>query len=154
MRCEFLPTAWQPDLATQGFRQLAAVRAGLVGDRTLIKNRVQSVLAELLIRPPYKVLFTRQGLTWLRAAQLPEQARLLIDSYLRLYDSLQEELSQLEDRLMALAGGDERARLLMTLPGVAHGVAVALLVGLGDLSRFKDGGHAASYLGLVPSTRQ
>jgi hypothetical protein len=37
---------------------------------------------------------------------------------------------------------------------VAHGVAVALLAALGDLSRFRDGDHAASNLGLVPPTRQ
>jgi transposase len=60
----------------------------------------------------------------------------------------------LEDQLMALTGGGERAKLLMTPPGVAHGVALSLLAALGDLSRFKDGDHAASYLGLVPSTRQ
>ena len=42
----------------------------------------------------------------------------------------------------------------MTLPGIAHGVAVSLLAALGDVSRFPDGDHAASYLGLTPRTRQ
>lgn len=42
----------------------------------------------------------------------------------------------------------------MTLPSVAHGVAMALLAALGDISRFKDGDHAASYIGLTPSLRQ
>jgi transposase len=153
-RCDFLPTVWQPDQATQRLRQLAAARAGLVGDRTRLKNRVHSTLAELLVKPPFKVLFTRQGLSWLRAAALPEQARQLIDSYLRLHESAQKKLDQLEGRMMALADGDERARLLMTLPGVAHGVALSLLAAPGDPSRFRDGDHAASYLGLVPSTRQ
>jgi transposase len=154
LRCDFLPTVWQPDQATQRLRQLAAVRAGLVGDRTRIKNRVHSVLAELLVVPPYKVLFTKQGLTSLRSVTLPEQARRLIDAYSRVHESVQQELDQLEGQMLVLADGDERARLLMTLPGVAHGVALSLLAALGDLSRFKDGDHAASYLGLVPSTRQ
>ena len=45
-------------------------------------------------------------------------------------------------------------RLLVTLPGMDYAVAVALISALGDLSRFRDGDHVASYLGLVPSTRQ
>jgi transposase len=42
----------------------------------------------------------------------------------------------------------------MTLSGVNYAVALGLLAALGDISRFRDGDHAASYLGLVPSTRQ
>jgi len=44
--------------------------------------------------------------------------------------------------------------LLITLPGVDVACAQSLLAALGDLSRFVDGDHAASYLGLVPSTKQ
>jgi transposase len=42
----------------------------------------------------------------------------------------------------------------MTLPGVGPAGAQALYAALGDWKRFKDGAHAASYLGLTPSTRQ
>ena len=42
----------------------------------------------------------------------------------------------------------------MTLPGVAHGVALTLIAALGDITRFRDGDHAASYLGLTPIVRQ
>jgi transposase len=45
-------------------------------------------------------------------------------------------------------------RLLVTLPGIDYVVAVVLMGALGDISRFCDGDHVASYLGLVPSTRQ
>jgi transposase len=55
---------------------------------------------------------------------------------------------------MGMAYDDNRAKLLMTLPGVAHGVAITLLGALGDIHRFKDGDHAASYLGLTPRLHQ
>lgn len=42
----------------------------------------------------------------------------------------------------------------MTIPGVDYCVALALVAALGDLSRFADGNHAASYLGLTPSVKQ
>jgi transposase len=42
----------------------------------------------------------------------------------------------------------------MTLPGVGPAGAQAMYAALGDWKRFQDGAHAASYLGLTPSTRQ
>jgi hypothetical protein len=42
----------------------------------------------------------------------------------------------------------------MSLPAVGAAGAQALYAALGDWRRFKDGAHAASYLGLTPSTRQ
>jgi hypothetical protein len=37
---------------------------------------------------------------------------------------------------------------------VDYPVALTILAALGDISRFRDGDHAASYLGLAPSTHQ
>ena len=41
LRCDYLPAVWHPDEHTQKLRRLTTVRAGLVGDRTRLKNRVQ-----------------------------------------------------------------------------------------------------------------
>ena len=49
---------------------------------------------------------------------------------------------------------NEPVKLLMTLPGVDVATAEAMLAAWGDPKRFPDGDHAASYLGLVPSTKQ
>jgi transposase len=154
LRCEYLPTVWTPDAATQKLRQLTTLRGGVIADRSRLKHRVQSLLAQLLVIPPVKVLFCRKGLEWLRAVALPAEVRSAVDLYLRLYEAVDAELAKIDDRLMALAYEDGRAKLLMTLPGIAHGVAVSLLAALGDITRFPDGDHAASYLGLTPRVRQ
>lgn len=154
LRCDYLPTVWTPDAATQKLRQLTTLRGGVIADRTRIKNRVQSLLAQLLVVPPVKVVFCRKGVAWLRAVALPAEVRSAVDLYLRLYDAVDAELKKIDDQLMALAYDDGRAKLLMTLPGIAHGVALSLLAALGDTGRFPDGDHAASYLGLTPRLRQ
>jgi transposase len=154
IRCEYLPTVWTPDEMTQRLRQLTTLRCGVIADRTRLKNRVQSLLAQLLVVPPVKVLFSQAGLKWLRTVELPAEVKSAVDLYLRLYESIDLELRKIDDQLMAMAYDDGRAKLLMTLPGVAHGVAMSLLAALGDIHRFKDGDHAASYIGLTPSLRQ
>jgi transposase len=78
----------------------------------------------------------------------------LLDSDLRLLEHVEAEIANLEKLLIPRAYGDPRVKLLMTLPGVDYTVAQTVLGAFGDIARFKDGDHAAAYLGLVPSTKQ
>jgi transposase len=154
LRCDYLPTVWEPDEHTRSLRKLTTLRASLVNDRTRIKNRVRCILAQRLVEPPMAWLYGGKGLAWLKAVELPAEERTMIECQLRLLEATERELADLDERLQKLAYEEARAKLLMTLPGVGHGTALALLAALGDVSRFRDGDHAASYLGLVPSTRQ
>jgi len=153
LRCDFLPEVWTPDEATRQLRELTGRRSTLVGHRTALRNRIHSVLAMRLISAPRK-LFNAEGLAWLRDLELDPQGRLLIDSDLRQLDFLQQEIAGLETELMGRGHPSEAVRLLMTLPGVDVTTAQALTAAWGDFGRFPDGDHAASYLGLVPSTKQ
>lgn len=154
LRCDYLPDVWEPDEMTQRLRQLTTVRTSLMADRTRIKNRIQSLLASRLIRCPYATLFAKRSLAWLRSLELSDDDRLVIDSQLRQMEAVDRELEQLDQRLQQLAHEESRAKLLMTLPGISYASALTLLGAIGDIHRFRDGDHAASYLGLAPSTRQ
>jgi transposase len=153
LRCGYLPGVWIPDEKTQQLRELTSRRAALVGARTALRNRIHAVLAMRLIVAP-KRLFGADGLDWLGQVELDAQGRLLIDSDKRQMDQIDQELARIEAVLAERGWQDERVKLLLTLPGVDVAVAQALLAALGDIDRFADGDHAASYIGLVPSTRQ
>lgn len=154
LRCDYLPSVWVPDATTRVLRQLTSRRERLVSERTRLKNRIQSVLAGLLVAVPVETLFSKAGEKWLADCDLPTDARTLIESDLRLIESVDKELEALEQRLREEAWRVPRVRLLMTVPGVDFCTALTLLAALGDLSRFEDGDHAAGYLGLTPSVKQ
>jgi transposase len=67
---------------------------------------------------------------------------------------LGQELRLLEAELAKAAYASPQVKLLVTLPGVDVLVAIGLQAALGDIGRFRDGAHAAAYLGLVPRTKQ
>jgi transposase len=154
LRCDFLPTVWQPDEATRRLRELTGRRGALIGHRTAMRNRIHAVLAMRLILPPVKDLFSNAGIDWLRLVKIDDQARALIDSDLRLLEHVQNEIDLIDQELARRGHADRAVKLLMTLPCVDVATAEALTAAWGDVSRFPDGDHAASYLGLVPSTKQ
>src|ERR687884_353579 len=60
----------------------------------------------------------------------------------------------LERELRPLAGSDERARLLMTIPGVAELLGLTLASEIGDISRFPSARKLVGYSGLTPRIKQ
>ena len=154
LRADFLPQVWMPDEATRRLRELCGRRSALVAQRTAVRNRIHATLAVRLIVPPAGDLFAAGSLAWLRHLEIDPQGRLMLDAELRLHQTLEAEVALLDAQLARDGYRDERVKLLLTLPGVDLIVAQALLAALGDVDRFADGARAASYLGLVPSTRQ
>jgi transposase len=65
LRCDYLPSVWQPDQDTEQLRRLTTQHATLMTERGRVKNRIQSRIARLLLAPPCKVLWTKAGLAWL-----------------------------------------------------------------------------------------
>jgi transposase len=154
LRADFLPHVWCPDEGTKERRALCSRRAGLVQDRTRIKNRIHAILHQRLIAPPVDALFSTKGRAWLEQVSMDERGHDALNSELRLLAQVEKEIEELHTELARNGYEELRIRLLMTLPGVDVAVAQALLAALGDFNRFHDADHAASYLGLVPSTKQ
>lgn len=154
LRCDYLPDVWQPDAATQAQRRLLTHRTALTGQRTRHKNHVQCLLNGLLLKAPCRCLWTKAGLAWLRSLELSPTMKMLLESELRQLQHIDQELTVIDQQLVDIARGEPRVQLLMTLPGTNYVVAVGLLSAIGDVTRFQDGDHLASYLGLVPITRQ
>jgi transposase len=154
LRTGYLPEVWIPDDETRLMRQRSTERAMLSADRTRIKNRIHSVLHQRLIEAPLSDLFSIKNLAWLKALALDPFGRDSLDRHLRQLDRVEQELAALNEQIAIHAHRTPQVKLLMTLPGVDFTVAETILAALGDTSRFDTPDKAASYLGLVPSTRQ
>jgi transposase len=153
LRAEYLPAVWQPDAETQRLRRLTHRRAALVSDRTRLKNRLHSILHHCLIPLPKFDLFSQTGRAWLQELSLPEPEAAARDSDLRL-ERTEQEIAQVEQKLVREAWQDEKVRLLMSIPGIDYTVAQTCLAAIGDVSRFANAKKLTSYLGLNPSTHQ
>jgi transposase len=63
---------------------------------------------------------------------------------------LDEQIALLDVAVIETAEKNEKARLLMTQPGVGPITSLAFVLTIGDVARFPRGKQVASYLGLIP----
>jgi transposase len=63
---------------------------------------------------------------------------------------LDEQIGKLDQAVERAAETHPQARLLMTQPGVGPNTALAFVLTIGDVGRFRRGKQVASYLGLIP----
>ncbi len=95
-------------------------------------------------------LWSEAGQKLLRELPLKPWAARRREDLLALMAMLGRQIEPLDQVVMASAQGDERARLLMTQPGVGPITALAFVLTRGDIKRFPRGKQVASYLGLIP----
>ena len=152
LRCDFLPTVWIPDAKTRVLRRLSTFRKSLVQDGIAAKNRIKGILNHLLLKQA--ITWTKDDMDELKKLDLPLHERTIMDCEIAVLEHLKTQIATVESEIKKLAYEEENVRLLMTLPGIDYNTATAVVAAFGDISRFKDADHAASYLGLVPKVKK
>ncbi len=144
------PTIWVPDPATRDLRALLTHRMRLVRIRTMVKNGLHAIaLNHRLARGPK--LLRQAGLAQLQALALPPHTAQRRDQSLELLAGLTAQIRQLDDAVTTAALAHPDAPRLITHPGVGALTALATVVVLGPVARFRDSKHVVSYVGLAPA---
>jgi transposase len=146
------PKIWVPTPAERDLRQLLWHRHKLVRMRTMLGNQLHALaLSQGLCRK--KKLFTKKGRTELGSLSLLPWAGRRREELLRLLDQLAAPIAELDRAVLEEAKRREDATRLMTHPGIGPVNALAFVLAIGPVTRFKRSKKIASYLGLNPSEK-
>jgi transposase len=143
------PRLWVPDRDERDLRQLVLHRHKLVLIRARVKNELQHLSLNKGMQRKRK-LWSADGLQLLRALPLKPWASCRREDLLGLLTMLDQQVRKLDEAVEQAAEAHAAARLLMTQPGVGPNTALAFVLTIGDVSRFRRGKQVASYLGLIP----
>jgi len=143
------PRIWIPTEQERDVRQLLMDRHHRVRARTQMKNQLQSLALNQGLQKGTK-LWSEAGREQLCALPMMEHAARRRDDLLRRVGELDREIAQLDVLVRREAEGRADARRLMTHPGVGPQTALAMVLTLGEVSRFASAKQVASYLGLIP----
>jgi transposase len=143
------PRIWVPTEAERDVRQLLMDRHHRMRMRTKVKNQLQSLALNQGVQKGRR-LWSAAGLQQLRDLPMMEHAGRRRDQLLQTMGSLDQQIAALDVLVRREAEAREEARRLMTHPGVGPQTALAMVLTLGEVSRFASSKQVASYLGLTP----
>lgn len=144
------PRVWVPSLEERDARQLLVHRHGRVRMRTQVKNQLHALALNQGLQLRRK-LWTAIGREQLRKLSLLPYAAARRDALLETLEKLEQEIAQLDERVLQAAKAREAAQRLMTHPGVGANTALAFVLTIGPVERFDKAQNLSSYLGLIPS---
>jgi transposase len=143
------PRIWTPSGEEKDLRQLLIHRHKLVRVRAQVKTELQHLAMNQGV--------TRKGKLWSKAGEkvlcelpLKPWAGRRREDLLKVRAMLNGQIALLDQAVVEVAQKNEKARLLMTQPGVGPITSLAFVLTMGDVSRFQRGKQVASYLGLIP----
>ena len=143
------PQIWVPSREQKDLRQLLIHRYKLVRIRAQVKNGLQHLAMNQGVMKKQK-LWSKAGEKVLRELPLAPWASRRREDLFKVREMLNGQIDLLDQAVVEAAEKNEKARLLMTQPGVGPITSLAFVLTIGDVKRFQRGKQVASYLGLIP----
>src|SRR3989442_13985862 len=143
------PRIWTPSREEKDLRQLLIHRYKLVRIRAQVKNGLQHLALNQGLQRK-KRLWSEAGQKALCELPLAPWASRGREDLLKMRSELDARIDLLDQAVMEAAEKNEKAKLLMTQPGVGPITSMAFVLTMGDVKRFPRGKQVASYLGLIP----
>jgi transposase len=154
LRGDLLPTVWIPPAALREARELVRHRIQLVWLRSVVRNRLQAMLARRNLQPRSgQSWLTQRGQRELKQLPLTDAPSRIREDCAALLPILDAQIRRLDTELIARWGQDPRVQRLTTIPGIGPFIAIVLVLELGDIQRFASAKRVASYVGLTPRVR-
>jgi transposase len=143
------PRIWTPSGPEKDLRQLLIHRYKLVRIRAQVKNELQHLAMNQGVTKQQR-LWSKAGEKVLRELPLKPWASRRREDLYQVREMLNGQIDLLDRAVVEAAEKNEKARLLMTQPGVGPITSMAFVLTMGDVNRFQRGKQVASYLGLIP----
>src|SRR5262249_39190564 len=144
------PHSWIPPEEIQRVRDRTRLRKALAEDQRRWGQRLHAFLLHEGWPCAKARLLTPEGMRWAASLQLPEHARLQVDSLLAIIGALETQLNTVDAELRRFARADQRCQALQTIYGIGPILACHLLAEVGEACRFRRADQITRLAGLDP----
>lgn len=149
----YVRRSYIPSQRIEELRLIVAKQMEIGGKISAVKNQIHALLERNILQSEFEDLsdvFGVEGLERLSSVELPSHERLTLAMYLEELQLYTSQHKQIESAIAKIAEADSDCQNLMSHPGIASFVAVAIKARAGDASRFPTKKHFCSYAGVVP----
>jgi transposase len=146
------PRLWVPSPQERDLRQLLKHRDKLVRMQTSVKNQLHFLAMSQGVCRKQK-LWSARGRQELEGLELSPWTHRRRQELIELLDRLEPRIAELDQAVEAEAARRPEVLRLMTQKGVGPVTALAFVLTLGPVERFRHSRQVVSYLGLNPSEK-
>jgi transposase len=150
-----LPEVWIPPANLLDLRDLMRTRLATRQQGSLLKCRMLAALRRYGVRDYEDKgdLFGagKRAKLAVSISRLPQECRMAATEEWTLLDEVEKRIEAMDVRIQERITSLGWVRLLKTLPGVGPILGSTIYLEIGDVGRFPDAAHLASYAGLVPT---
>ena len=127
-------------------------KSGTIILQGLVQNKP---LEEIIKSLPKKMRGSADAISAALPASIPPVTLVLLQSYLKLVDDLDNEIKLIEGRIReSLTGKSREIQILTSIPGIGFIGASTLIAEIGNVHDFKDADKLTKWAGLTPSVYQ
>ena len=146
-----IPEVWVPPVEVRELRALLAHRRQVIKNRTMLQNRLHSLLHRHQLVLPAGDPFAAKHRAWWDTLSVSPTERLQLQHDLATLAHLAPQIEDLDaelNRLSTTVPWAEPVTYLMQLPGIGLITAMTLLAAIGDITRFESAKKLVGYAGL------
>ncbi len=157
LAANLVPDVWVPPVHVRELRQLLSQRRQLVETHTQILNRMHSVAHRHHLQHERGKRFNEKNTLWQKDKRLSrvEQFQLELEMENRAY--MEKQITRIGKEVAKMSHQKpwaESMTYIMQLPGFGVITGMTILAAIGEIQRFEDAHHLASYSGLTGGLEQ
>ncbi|HEV3061045.1 MAG TPA: IS110 family transposase [Vicinamibacterales bacterium] len=155
LRRDSVATIYYPPPPIRELRELCRLRRSLVRTATGLKHRLHALLLRQgVVAPMTSSLWHGRGARWLATLTLPGRAGESLVSLRQVLADVTDQVDGVEAEVVREASHDPIVLALQQLPGIGPVLGLTIRAEIGEITRFPDPPHLASYAGVVPRVSQ
>ena len=151
LAADLIPEVWVPPQEVRDLRALLSHRRHMVKRRTMLKNRLRSVIHRHNLMPPAGDLFGDSNQEWWQQTPLSEVENLRIQQDLSTLRHLETQIAACDailDKISGQTKWQSQVAFLLQIPGFGLLSVMTVLAAVGDIHRFPTSKHLVGYAGL------
>ena len=157
LAANLVPEVWVPPAHVREMRQLLSQRRQLVETHTQIVNRMHSVAHRHHLKHERGKRFNEKNTAWQKDKCLSKVEQFQVELEMENREYIEKQITRIGKEVAKMSHKNpwaESMTYLMQLPGFGVITGMTVLAAIGDVQRFADAKHLASYSGLTGGLEQ
>jgi len=154
LRADLVYESYVPTKEFREKRSLVRHRISLIRNRTILENRVHSLLDKYDCKTDLTDIFGKSGMIWLKALDVSRIDKVILNTTIAAIENINLQADIISKELARYAWDSEDVKILLSMTGIDMLSAMLIATEIVDVRRFCTPWKLVSYAGLAPSTRE